>query len=112
MSDNVEVPVGETPPAARQKNENPGEVLIRAEKLVKIYHGRRVVSDVSLTCRSGEVVGLLGPNGAGKTTSFYMVMGLIRPDGGEITFRDVNITHMPMYKRARMGMGYTSSKSS
>ena len=89
-----------------------GEVLIRAEKLVKIYHGRRVVSDVSLTCRSGEVVGLLGPNGAGKTTSFYMVMGLIRPDGGDISFRGVDITHMPMYKRARMGMGYLAQEPS
>ena len=91
---------------------NEGEVLISAKNLVKIYHGRRVVSDVSLTCRSGEVVGLLGPNGAGKTTSFYMVMGLIRPDGGEITFRGVDITHMPMYKRARMGMGYLAQEPS
>ena len=91
---------------------NEGEVLVRAEKLVKIYHGRRVVSDVSLTCRAGEVVGLLGPNGAGKTTSFYMVMGLIRPDGGEISFRGVDITHMPMYKRARMGMGYLAQEPS
>lgn len=90
----------------------PGEVLIRAEHLVKIYHGRRVVSDVSLTCRAGEVVGLLGPNGAGKTTSFYMVMGLIRPDGGDISFRGVDITHMPMYKRARMGMGYLAQEPS
>ena len=70
------------------------------------------MSDVSLTCRSGEVVGLLGPNGAGKTTSFYMVMGLIRPDGGEISFRGVDITHMPMYKRARMGMGYLAQEPS
>ena len=100
------------PPTVQPQNTSAGEVLIRAEKLVKIYHGRRVVSDVSLTCRSGEVVGLLGPNGAGKTTSFYMVMGLIRPDGGEITFRDVNITHMPMYKRARMGMGYLAQEPS
>ena len=58
------------------------------------------------------MVGLLGPNGAGKTTSFYMVMGLIRPDSGEITFRDVDITHMPMYKRARMGMGYLAQEPS
>ena len=99
-------------PTTVQPTIEAGEVLIRAEHLVKIYHGRRVVSDVSLTCRSGEVVGLLGPNGAGKTTSFYMVMGLIRPDGGEITFRDVNITHMPMYKRARMGMGYLAQEPS
>ena len=109
MSDNNEVNVGGAPTAAANA---PGEVLIRAENLVKIYHGRRVVNNVSLTCCSGEVVGLLGPNGAGKTTSFYMVMGLIRPDDGEIVFRDVNITHMPMYKRARMGMGYLAQEPS
>lgn len=91
---------------------NEQEVLISARNLVKTYHGRRVVSDVSITVRAGEVVGLLGPNGAGKTTSFYMVMGLIRPDSGEITFRDVDITHMPMYKRARMGMGYLAQEPS
>ena len=89
-----------------------GDTLIQANNLVKIYHGRRVVSDVSLTCRAGEVVGLLGPNGAGKTTSFYMVMGLIRPDGGDITFRGVDITHMPMFRRARMGMGYLAQEPS
>lgn len=86
--------------------------LVKAEHLVKIYKGRKVVDDVSLTVRPGEVVGLLGPNGAGKTTSFYMVMGLIRPDGGEVTFRDVDITHMPMYQRARMGMGYLAQEPS
>ena len=91
---------------------NEQEVLISARNLVKTYHGRRVVSDVSITVKAGEVVGLLGPNGAGKTTSFYMVMGLIRPDSGEITFRDVDITHMPMYKRARMGMGYLAQEPS
>ena len=89
-----------------------GDTLIQANHLVKIYHGRRVVSDVSLTCRAGEVVGLLGPNGAGKTTSFYMVMGLIRPDGGDITFRGVDITHMPMFRRGRMGMGYLAQEPS
>ncbi len=87
-------------------------VLIDAKHLVKTYHGRKVVDDVSISVRAGEVVGLLGPNGAGKTTSFYMVMGLIRPDSGEIGFRDVDITHMPMYKRARMGMGYLAQEPS
>ena len=86
--------------------------LVSAEGLVKIYHGRRVVSDVSINVHAGEVVGLLGPNGAGKTTSFYMVMGLIRPDGGRIVFRDVDITHIPMYRRARMGMGYLAQEPS
>lgn len=93
-------------------DETKREVLVRAEKLVKTYHGRRVVSDVSIHVRAGEVVGLLGPNGAGKTTSFYMVMGLIRPDSGEISFRNVDITHMPMYRRARMGMGYLAQEPS
>ena len=86
--------------------------LVKAEHLVKIYRGRKVVDDVSITVRPGEVVGLLGPNGAGKTTSFYMVMGLIRPDGGQVSFRDVDITHLPMYKRARMGMGYLAQEPS
>jgi lipopolysaccharide export system ATP-binding protein len=89
-----------------------GQVLVSAEHLVKTYHGRTVVKDVSISVRSGEVVGLLGPNGAGKTTSFYMVMGLIRPDGGSVSFRGVDVTHIPMYKRARMGMGYLAQEPS
>lgn len=88
------------------------EILVEAKNLAKIYHGRRVVSGVSLNVKAGEVVGLLGPNGAGKTTSFYMVMGLIRPDEGELTFRGCDITNMPMYKRARMGMGYLAQEPS
>lgn len=92
--------------------ENTNEVLVQASNLMKAYYGRRVVNDVSINVRAGEVVGLLGPNGAGKTTSFYMVMGLIRPDSGKVTFRDVDITHMPMYKRARMGMGYLAQEPS
>ena len=86
--------------------------LVKAEHLVKIYKGRKVVDDVSITVNPGEVVGLLGPNGAGKTTSFYMVMGLVRPDSGNVSFRDVDITHIPMYKRARMGMGYLAQEPS
>ncbi|MFA6999001.1 MAG: ATP-binding cassette domain-containing protein, partial [Victivallaceae bacterium] len=78
------------------------EYLVKAEKLVKAYHGRRVVNEVSMHVSKGEIVGLLGPNGAGKTTSFYMIMGLIRPDDGNIWFRDHDITHAPMYIRARM----------
>lgn len=92
--------------------ENTNEILVQASNLMKAYYGRRVVNDVSINVRAGEVVGLLGPNGAGKTTSFYMVMGLIRPDSGKVTFRDVEITHMPMYKRARMGMGYLAQEPS
>ena len=76
------------------------------------YKDTTILSDVSFSIGAGEALCLLGPNGAGKTTSFYMVMGLIRPDSGEITFRDVDITHMPMYKRARMGMGYLAQEPS
>ena len=89
-----------------------GQVLVSAEHLVKTYRGRTVVKDVSISVRSGEVVGLLGPNGAGKTTSFYMVMGLIRPTEGSINFRGVDVTDMPMYLRARMGMGYLAQEPS
>ena len=88
------------------------EMLVEAENLAKIYRGRRVVSKVSINVRAGEVVGLLGPNGAGKTTSFYMVMGLVRPNEGSIKFRGVDITDMPMYLRARMGMGYLAQEPS
>ncbi|MBE6355513.1 MAG: LPS export ABC transporter ATP-binding protein [Lentisphaerae bacterium] len=87
-------------------------LLVSAENLVKTYKGRTVVNQVSLNVRPGEVVGLLGPNGAGKTTSFYMVMGLVRPDGGKVSFRGVDVTRMPMYKRARMGMGYLAQEPS
>ncbi len=93
-------------------NAQKGEILIQANDLCKAYRGRKVVNSVSVYGRSGEVVGLLGPNGAGKTTSFYMVMGLVRPDSGEIKFRGVDITNMPMYRRARMGMGYLAQEPS
>ncbi len=86
--------------------------LLKAENMFKAYHGRRVVNDVSMFVNTGEVVGLLGPNGAGKTTSFYMIMGLIRPDGGKISFRDENVSNVPMFKRARMGMGYLAQEPS
>ena len=89
-----------------------GELLIRADGLVKTYYGRCVVNHVSLTVHAGEVVGLLGPNGAGKTTSFYMVMGLIRPDEGKLQFKGYDITRVPMYLRARMGMGYLAQEPS
>ena len=88
------------------------EVLVEAHGLAKDYRGRRVVSGVSLNVRAGEVVGLLGPNGAGKTTSFYMVMGLIRPTEGTINYRGIDVTDVPMYLRARMGMGYLAQEPS
>jgi lipopolysaccharide export system ATP-binding protein len=86
--------------------------LIRTEKLVKKYRGRTVVNEVDVNVRPGEIVGLLGPNGAGKTTTFYMVVGLIRPSGGEVYFKDRNVSRVPMYKRARMGLGYLSQEPS
>jgi lipopolysaccharide export system ATP-binding protein len=87
-------------------------VEIATEELVKIYRGRRVVNGVSLEIKQGEIVGLLGPNGAGKTTSFYMIVGLVRPNGGRVTLDGKEITHTPMYKRARMGIGYLAQEPS
>ena len=86
--------------------------VLRTEGLVKIYDGRRVVNGVDINCRRGEIVGLLGPNGAGKTTSFYMIVGLVRPDAGTVWFNDCDVTHMAMHKRARMGMGYLPQEES
>ena len=83
-----------------------------AKGLVKQYKGRRVVNDVSFEAETGEIVGLLGPNGAGKTTSFYMVTGLMRPDGGHVFLDSRDITGLPMYKRARLGMGYLAQEAS
>ncbi len=86
--------------------------LIRTEKLVKAYKGRKVVREVEVNVKAGEIVGLLGPNGAGKTTSFYMIVGLVRPSGGAVFFNGRDVTNVPMYKRARMGMGYLSQEPS
>lgn len=90
----------------------PNGVSIRTKDLVKVYNKRRVVSDVSIEVNAGEVVGLLGPNGAGKTTTFYMIVGMIRPSGGSIFVGDKDVTREPMYKRARMGIGYLSQEPS
>ena len=89
-----------------------GQQVLRTDKLVKVYGGRAVVNGVDINCRSGEIVGLLGPNGAGKTTSFYMVVGLVRPASGRVFFKDQEVTDFPMYKRARMGMGYLPQEES
>ena len=86
--------------------------LIQTEKLVKAYKGRKVVREVDINVRPGEIVGLLGPNGAGKTTSFYMIVGLVRPTSGKVFFNGKDVTSVPMYKRARMGMGYLSQEPS
>lgn len=85
---------------------------IRTEKLRKVYGGRQVVSDVSIRVSQGEIVGLLGPNGAGKTTSFYMIVGMVRPESGHIFLDDVEVTDKPMYKRARLGIGYLPQEAS
>lgn len=86
--------------------------LIQTEKLVKAYKGRKVVREVDIKVKAGEIVGLLGPNGAGKTTSFYMIVGLVKPTKGKVLFRGKDITSTPMFKRARMGMGYLSQEPS
>ncbi len=90
------------------------EVLhtLRAEGLIKSYRGRKVVNEVSILVRAGEVVGLLGPNGAGKTTTFYMMVGLTEPDEGKIFLDGEDIAYLPMYKRARKGIGYLPQEPS
>jgi len=85
---------------------------LRASTLKKRYRSRTVVQDVSLSVSSGEVVGLLGPNGAGKTTSFYMIVGLVAVDGGDIFIDNQNITHLPIHRRARLGLGYLPQEAS
>jgi lipopolysaccharide export system ATP-binding protein len=86
--------------------------VLRGDALVKAYGRRRVVDGVSLELKQGEVVGLLGPNGAGKTTTFYMIVGMIRPDRGQVYLDDKTIHTLPMYKRARLGLGYLSQEAS
>ena len=89
-----------------------GKAVIQTDKLVKIYGGRAVVNGVDINCHRGEIVGLLGPNGAGKTTSFYMIVGLVRPNSGRVFFNDTEVTDLAMYRRARMGMGYLPQEES
>ena len=90
----------------------PGARLLETRGLVKAYRGRRVVDGVSITVDAGEVVGLLGPNGAGKTTSFRITAGMIAADQGEVLLRGKDVTKLPMFKRARLGMGYLSQEPS
>jgi lipopolysaccharide export system ATP-binding protein len=87
-------------------------LTIHTDKLIKQYKNRRVVDQVSISVKQGEIVGLLGPNGAGKTTTFYMVVGLIAPDQGRVFLNDEDITKLPMYKRAQMGLGYLPQEAS
>jgi lipopolysaccharide export system ATP-binding protein len=86
--------------------------LLHTEGLKKVYDGRAVVNGVDIEVKSGEIVGLLGPNGAGKTTTFYMIVGLVRPNGGKVFFDGNDATHQPMFKRARLGMGYLPQEES
>jgi lipopolysaccharide export system ATP-binding protein len=87
-------------------------LTIRTDNLVKTYKNRTVVNNVSFEVKQGEIVGLLGPNGAGKTTSFYQVVGLIKPDKGNVYLNDEDITKLPMYKRAQLGIGYLPQEAS
>lgn len=95
------------PPAARQNSP-----LLATDRLVKEYSQRRVVNSVSINVRPGEIVGLLGPNGAGKTTTFNIVVGLIRPELGDVKFEEKDITRLPMHERARLGIGYLTQEPS
>ena len=98
-------------PAAKEKTDD-GKIVLRTENLVKKYRQRTVVNHVSINVTQGEIVGLLGPNGAGKTTTFYMTVGLITPNEGEIFLNDLNITKFPVYKRAQNGIGYLAQEPS
>jgi len=87
-------------------------MILSAQNIEKSYKGRKVVKGISISVEQGEIVGLLGPNGAGKTTSFYMIVGLIKPQGGRILLDDTDITSYPMYKRAQNGIGYLAQEAS
>jgi lipopolysaccharide export system ATP-binding protein len=87
-------------------------MILRAENIQKIYGKRKVVKGISLEVKQGEIIGLLGPNGAGKTTSFYMIVGMIKPNGGRIFLNSEDITDYPMYKRAQKGIGYLAQEAS
>lgn len=87
-------------------------MILKAEHLIKIYKKKKVVNDISVEVGQGEIVGLLGPNGAGKTTSFYMIVGLVKPNGGTVFLDNQDITPLPMYKRAKLGIGYLAQEAS
>jgi len=103
--------LGQTPSAAPTAEASKGPLLVTRD-LVKEYHQRRVVNQVSIRVGAGEIVGLLGPNGAGKTTTFNMVVGVVRPDGGVVEFLGHDITFRPMHRRARLGIGYLTQEPS
>jgi len=87
-------------------------MILRADNIIKYYGKKAVVKGVSVQVKQGEIVGLLGPNGAGKTTCFYMMVGLVKPNGGAVYLNDLNITKLPMYKRAQLGLGYLAQEAS
>ncbi len=97
---------------ATDAGKNDASILLHTEGLKKVYDGRAVVNGVDIEVKSGEIVGLLGPNGAGKTTTFYMIVGLVQPNGGKVMFDGKDATHQPMYMRARLGMGYLPQEES
>ncbi len=97
---------------AKSSKKLPASTLISTQGLVKAYKGRRVVNQVSIYVGPGEIVGLLGPNGAGKTTTFNMVVGIVKPDEGQVSFGDQVITDWPIHKRARLGIGYLTQEPS
>ena len=88
------------------------KMSLSADSILKVYGSKKVVNDVSIELKQGEIVGLLGPNGAGKTTTFYTIIGLIRPDKGNVSLGGENITKLPMYERARKGIGYLAQEAS
>jgi lipopolysaccharide export system ATP-binding protein len=87
-------------------------MILRSEKITKRYKSRTVAKEVSVEVKQGEIVGILGPNGAGKTTSFYMIVGMVKPNSGKIFLDDTEITNLPMYKRSQMGIGYLPQEAS
>jgi lipopolysaccharide export system ATP-binding protein len=112
MNEPTSQPAGQKPATPAPAAVATVQPLLTTDKLVKEYRQRRVVSGVSIFVNAGEIVGLLGPNGAGKTTTFNMVVGLVRPDAGTVTFQGHDIAHEPMHMRARRGMGYLTQEPS
>jgi lipopolysaccharide export system ATP-binding protein len=112
MSETQTSPEFENQPAPAPAATAVTDALLITDQLVKEYRSRRVVNGVSISVSAGEIVGLLGPNGAGKTTTFNMVVGVVKPDAGQVRFMDRQITGLPMHKRARLGIGYLTQEPS
>lgn len=102
----------DNPTTILQNSNSEGQTLLRSEGLAKRYKKRTVVNNVTIQVKQGEIVGLLGPNGAGKTTTFYMIVGMVPPNGGKVYLNSAEITSLPMYRRARMGIGYLPQEAS